>query len=336
VTLGPTLGRGACGLVFKGQFRGRTAAIKRLHKELLQSEGLLEAFVKEIELMAKLNHKNILQFLGACLEYPNISFVTVFMDRGTVNDVIKAPGGCAWEIKVKMARGAAEGLKFLHELTPPIVHRDLKSHNLLVDNDYNVVIGDFGVSEALESEDKRFASRWGTVNWMPPEVFDGGVYDCKSDIFSFGMVLWEMLTGQIPFGDDTNPLMVHQLVDGGERPFIPASCHPEFARLIRACWEGDPDKRPYLDAILKSLELCLLPAPEDASMSDTTAAVVLPAATATASLSSYCASEPPISASVTATSSSASLSSISSANTSSIAVCTTNSSTSVAPQAPST
>ena len=173
-----------------------------------------------------------------------------------MNDVIKTPE-CTWPLKIKMAKGAAEGLRFLHTRNPPIVHRDVKTFNLLVDNDYNVALGDFGVSDSLETEDKRVATRWGTVTWMAPEVFDAGVYDCASDIFSFGMVLWEMLTAQIPFGDDTNPLLVHQLIDSGERPFIPGGTHPEYAKLIRDCWETDPAKRPSLDEILQRLDKCL-------------------------------------------------------------------------------
>jgi len=183
--------------------------------------------------------------------------MTALMELGTVNDVLKR-GFVSWEQKIRMAKGAAQGLLFLHERTPPIVHRDVKTYNLLLDKDYNVVLADFGVSEALETEDKRFATRWGTVNWMPPEVFDGGVYDTASDVFSFGMVLWELLTGQIPFGD-TNPLMVHQLIDSGERPFIPNSCQPLYARLIRKCWETDPEKRPSLGEIIHTLDLLLYP-----------------------------------------------------------------------------
>ncbi len=258
--IGVALGRGSCGMVYKGTYHGRTVAIKRLHKELLHSDDVLEAFVKEIELMARLKHPNILEFVGASIEFPNICFMTAFMELGSVNDALKR--GCSWELKIKMAKGAAAGLKFLHELTPPIVHRDVKTFNLLVDGEYNVALGDFGVSEALETEDKRIATRWGTVNWMPPEVFDGGVYDTKSDIFSYGMVLWELLTNQIPFGD-TNPLMVHQLIDAGERPFIPNSCHPQYASLIRQCWETDPDQRPSLAHVLQMLDACLLPPDAD-------------------------------------------------------------------------
>jgi len=90
---------------------------------------------------------------------------------------------------------------------------------------------------------------------MPPEVFDGGIYDTKSDIFSFGMVLWELLTGQIPFGE-VPPLQVLQLIDNGERPFLPAGVNPVFAQLIRDCWEEDPEKRPTFTEILLRLDMC--------------------------------------------------------------------------------
>lgn len=119
------------------------------------------------------------------------------------------------------------------------------------------MVADFGVSEALETEDNRRAKRWGTVNWMPPEVFTGGVYDTRSDIFSFGMVLWELLTGQIPFGEANNQFMVLQLIDNGERPYIPTDCQPTFRDLIRACWETEPSLRPAFDQVIERLQLCL-------------------------------------------------------------------------------
>ncbi len=138
---------------------------------------------------------------------------------------------------------AVSGIQFLHERSPPVAHRDVKSMNFLgtararlafprrvtlaVDASYHVVVADFGTSEALETEANRHAARWGTLNWMPPEVFNGQIYDTKSDIFSFGestaeplfcklsagMVLWELLTGLIPFGEIPNPLQVC-------RPFV--------------------------------------------------------------------------------------------------------------------
>jgi len=180
--------------------------------------------------------------------------MTAYMEKGSVNDVLQNEQP-SFELKIKIAKEAALGLQFLHNCKPPIVHRDIKTYNLLVDKDYRVVVADFGVSEALENEENRRATRWGTVNWMPPEVFDGGVYDTKSDIFSFGMVLWELLTGQIPFGE-VPPLQVLQLIDSGERPFIPAGVNAVFAQLIRDCWEEDPDKRPTFTEILNKLDLC--------------------------------------------------------------------------------
>jgi Ca2+-binding EF-hand superfamily protein len=255
------IGKGACGSVHKGRFRGRTVAVKSLREELLDNDDILEAFVKEIELVAQLRDPHVLEFVGACIEYPHLCFMTAWMERGSLTDVLKS-GDCPWGLKLRMARDAASGLLFLHRRNPPIVHRDVKSFNFLVGHDYRVVVADFGVSEALESDDKIVARRWGTINWMPPEVFDTGVYDLRSDVFSFGMVLWEIVAGQIPFGD-VNPLMVHQLIDSGERPFIPPNCDPDFANLIRDCWHQNPALRPTFAEVIVRLDQCIAKCPPE-------------------------------------------------------------------------
>eukprot|EP01099_Mayorella_cantabrigiensis_P003735 TRINITY_DN281_c0_g1_i4.p1 TRINITY_DN281_c0_g1~~TRINITY_DN281_c0_g1_i4.p1 ORF type:complete len:375 (-),score=70.00 TRINITY_DN281_c0_g1_i4:82-1206(-) len=244
------LGRGAFGEVYLGMYNEKKVAIKRVLSSIKEIE-VLEDFVKEVDLMSKFHHINVLGVEAGSLEYPNLCCITEFMGKGDVHDVLKK--GCSWPYKLKLAVQAARGLQYLHHLKPPVVHRDLKSYNFLVADDDRVVLCDFGVSEVLETEANRKATKWGTVNWMPPEVFDKNIYDLKSDVFSFGMVLWEFVTVQVPFGD-ANPLTVLQLVENGDRPFIPAACPPSFKKLITECWSQSPDQRPDIDLVVKTLE----------------------------------------------------------------------------------
>ena len=111
-----------------------------------------------------------------------------------------------------------------------------------------------GASEALETEANRHAARWGTLNWMPPEVFNGQIYDLPSDVFSFGMVLWECLTGAIPFGHIANPLQVLQLIEAGERPPLPPNAEPTFSALVKCCWQAVPEQRPTFASVIATLD----------------------------------------------------------------------------------
>eukprot|EP01102_Stenamoeba_stenopodia_P008171 TRINITY_DN2329_c0_g1_i1.p1 TRINITY_DN2329_c0_g1~~TRINITY_DN2329_c0_g1_i1.p1 ORF type:complete len:1416 (-),score=301.38 TRINITY_DN2329_c0_g1_i1:218-4465(-) len=252
IEFGKMIGRGAYGEVYEGKFRGKRVAIKKLLGTIRQ-EDVFKSFVKEIEFLAKFKNPHVLEFHAACLEHPNLCVVTDFMDRGTVNDVVTKEN-VEWKRIVNMAIDAAKGLQYMHE--NKILHKDIKSFNFLVANDYRVVIADFGCSEEIDPNDNK-AGLLGTFNWMPPEAFDPGVYDTKSDIFSYGMVLWEMLTAQIPYGTVNNQLMVLQLIDSAERPHIPAAAPETFANLIRACWDASPEKRPDWNEIITTLESLL-------------------------------------------------------------------------------
>jgi len=154
-----------------------------------------------------------------------------------------------------MAKQAALGMNYLHCSKPPFIHRDLKTSNLLVDENFQVKVCDFGLSHIKSHGGKGVRGSYGSCGtplWMAPEVLLNKPYDESCDVYSFGIVLWELLTQQDPFPEiDTLNMMLDQVVNGNNRPPIPEdSCPTRLRQLIEACWQGDPSKRPTFEKII--------------------------------------------------------------------------------------
>jgi len=263
------IGQGGFGVVYKGSWRGTTVAVKKLLNDDMEEPEYRE-FVREAEIMSQLRHPHVVLFLGACvgsvnkktLQAPSpICLVTEFLARGNLAQVLKADGTgeggsgkLDWKIKMMMARQAAQGMNYLHQNKPKIVHRDLKSLNLLVDENYNVKVADFGLSK-VSNTGNTMNSKVGSLNWCAPEVLlHAHPYTDKADVYSFGMVLWEMITHQAPF-TGMHPLQIVRAIDKGTLPDIPAnSPSPDFSQLINDCWAKEPDGRPSFAQILEKLK----------------------------------------------------------------------------------
>jgi len=155
---------------------------------------------------------------------------------------------------VNMAMNGANCIQFLHSRY--IIHRDIKPANFLLDDDFALRVIDFGVSRVLEDVSSGKYTYSGTVVWMAPEVYEMK-YDHKADSYSFGLVLWSMLTGDIPYQKYAGTIHLAPVVASGERDEIPAftspTLQPELVNLIRSCWDGDPAKRPDFNQILDIL-----------------------------------------------------------------------------------
>lgn len=246
------IGQGGFGVVYKGLWRGTTVAVKKLIQEEMDDSSYQE-FLKEIETMSKLRHPQIVLFLGACLTPPHICILTEFLERGNLAEVLR-DRKLPWRTKVSMACYAAQGMNYLHQSKPKVVHRDLKSLNLLVDENYHVKVADFGLSK-VSVTGNTLNSKVGSLNWCAPEILLQSMpYTDKADVYSFGMVLWELLTHEAPFAG-MHPLQIVRAIDQGKLPDIPANCpSADYAKLIEDCWEKDPDSRPGFDHILVRLE----------------------------------------------------------------------------------
>ncbi|KAF3570203.1 hypothetical protein F2Q69_00063659 [Brassica cretica] len=158
--------------------------------------------------MRRLRHPNVVFFLGAVTRPPNLSIVTEFLPRGSLYRILHRPKSQIDERRrIKMALDVAMGMNCLHTSTPTIVHRDLKTPNLLVDNNWNVKVGDFGLSRLKHNTFLSSKSTAGTPEWMAPEVLRNEPSNEKCDVYSFGVILWELATLRLPWRG-MNPMQV--------------------------------------------------------------------------------------------------------------------------------
>ncbi|KAJ0086664.1 hypothetical protein Patl1_08094 [Pistacia atlantica] len=151
---------------------------------------------------------------------------------------------------LRFAIDVCKGMEYLHQNN--IIHRDLKTANLLMDTQKVIKVADFGVAR-FQSEGGIMTAETGTYRWMAPEVINHQQYDQKADVFSFAIVLWELVTAKVPY-DNMTPLQAALGVRQGLRPDLPENAHPKLLDLMQRCWEGVPNKRPSFSDIELELE----------------------------------------------------------------------------------
>ncbi|MCO5606830.1 hypothetical protein L7F22_061021 [Adiantum nelumboides] len=207
LTLGEQIGQGSCGTVYRGLWYGSDVAVK-VFTEQEYPPALLDDFRKEVTLMKRLRHPNIVLFMGAVKSMSHLSIVTEFLPRGSLFRLLhRNAQAMDSKRRLRMAVDIARGMNYLHHCNPPIVHRDLKSSNLLVDKNWTVKVADFGLSRMKYATFLTTKSGKGTPQWMAPEVLRSEPSDEKADVYSFGVVLWELATGKIPW-DCMNAMQV--------------------------------------------------------------------------------------------------------------------------------
>jgi len=262
LTLGAKLGEGAFGIVYKAKWRGTAVAVKELKYQNLNEE-VLEEFRKEISILGKLRHPNVVLFMGACTEAPHLCMITEFLAGGNLFELLhERPSETLppLPLLIQMGWQTALGLNYLH-LTKPqqILHRDLKTMNLLLDSYGNIKICDFGLS-CVKSKNETVTETVGSPFWMAPEVLQGKQYGEAADVYSFGVCFYEMLTGHIPFSEQVNDVDPNSLQKAlraiclGKRADIPSHLDPRLRKLIEASWANDPNKRPPFSEICDTLE----------------------------------------------------------------------------------
>lgn len=228
----------------------------------------LAEFRKEVEIMSKIYHPNIVLFMGACTQPGTMAIITELLkcDLETLlrtKDSPPKPRDIPLLKRMKMAKDAALGMTWLHGSNPAIIHRDLKCGNLLVDENGTVKICDFGLSAikpkgAAAIRDGVEGPK-GTPLWMAPEVMQGEMFNEKADVYSFGIVLWEILTQEEPFAEfETLPEFRDAVCLRQVRPNIPDSCLPRLKALITACWDPKPAVRPTFPRIVTDLDTILV------------------------------------------------------------------------------
>ncbi|KAI3724089.1 hypothetical protein L2E82_35854 [Cichorium intybus] len=264
------IGAGSFGIVHRADWNGSDVAVKILLEQDFHPERLTE-FLQEVAIMRRLRHPNIVLFMGAVTQPPNLSIVTEYLSRGSLYRLLHKPGAkeaLDERRRLSMAYDVAKGMNYLHRRNPPIVHRDLKSPNLLVDRKYTVKVCDFGLSRLKANTFLSSKTAAGTPEWMAPEVLRDEPSNEKSDVYSFGVILWELATLQQPWGN-LNPAQVVAAVGFKcKRLEIPRDVNPQVAALIEACWANEPWKRPSFSAIMDTLRPLTKPPTPQTSQTD--------------------------------------------------------------------
>ncbi|XP_076949416.1 putative serine/threonine-protein kinase SIS8 isoform X2 [Bidens hawaiensis] len=254
ITLGERIGLGSYGEVYRGDWHGTDVAVKKFLDQEITTESL-EEFKSEVRIMKRVRHPNVVLFMGAVTRAPHLSIVTEFLPRGSLYKLLHRPNNqLDIRRRLRMALDTARGMNYLHNCTPVIVHRDLKSPNLLVDKNWVVKVCDFGLSRMKNSTFLSSRSTAGTAEWMAPEVLRNEPSDEKSDVYSYGVVLWELCTMQQPWGG-LNPMQVVGAVGFQHRRLeIPHDMDPVIADIITKCWQIDPKLRPTFADIMAALK----------------------------------------------------------------------------------
>ncbi|XP_014373684.1 mitogen-activated protein kinase kinase kinase 7 isoform X3 [Alligator sinensis] len=247
MTVEEVVGRGAFGVVCKAKWRGKDVAIKQI-----ESESERKAFIVELRQLSRVNHPNIVKLYGACLN--PVCLVMEYAEGGSLYNVLHgaeplpyytAAHAMSWCLQ------CSQGVAYLHSMKPKaLIHRDLKPPNLLLVAGGTVLkICDFGTACDIQTH---MTNNKGSAAWMAPEVFEGSNYSEKCDVFSWGIILWEVITRRKPFDEIGGPAFrIMWAVHNGTRPPLIKNLPKPIESLMTRCWSKDPSQRPSMEEIVK-------------------------------------------------------------------------------------
>ena len=255
--MGRELGRGAFGIVYRGTWQHTDVAIKQLQMMEL-SPAVKRSFMSEAQVMTSLHHPNVISFYGVCMEPSHYSMVMEFAQGGSLENLLQNERPLPWSQRWQIALDIGKGLLHLHCHEPPILHRDMKSGNVLLDEHGKAKLTDFGLAKA-RSETRTMTKAGGVAGsllWMAPELFSGlNAKPTKAaDIFAYAVVLWEIAARKFPYENVSSPNLIPHLVERGEREEIPEGTPTSFAKLISRCWSDRAVDRPTVDEVVRELE----------------------------------------------------------------------------------
>lgn len=239
------IGSGGMGIVYKAEDTklNRTVALKFVVPRIIRREEDRKRFVREAQTAASLNHPNICTIFEIDEEGENLFIAMEYVEGESLKDIIQK-GPLKMESVLDIALQIADGLKEAHE--EGVVHRDIKSSNILLTKKGQAKIMDFGLAKPLKEADiTETATIMGTVAYMSPEQASGEAFDHRTDIWSFGVVLYEMLSGQLPFGGEHQQLILYSILHKNPQPIanMPYPVPIDLERIIQKCLEKDPSER---------------------------------------------------------------------------------------------
>ncbi|KAK4387244.1 putative receptor-like protein kinase [Sesamum angolense] len=276
------LGEGGYGVVYRGRLvNGSEVAVKKLLNNLGQAE---REFRVEVEAIGNVRHKNLVRLLGYCIEGVQRMLVYEYVNNGNLEQwlhgAMRQHGTLTWEARIKVLLGTARALAYLHEaIEPKVVHRDIKSSNILIDNEFNAKVSDFGLAKLLGSGESHITTRvMGTFGYVAPEYANTGLLNEKSDVYSFGVLLLEAVTGRDPVdysraANEVNLVEWLKTMVGNRRAEEVVDPNLEVKPTTRAlkrvllvalkCVDPDAEKRPKMSQVVRMLETDEFPYRED-------------------------------------------------------------------------
>jgi len=269
VEIGGVVGVGGFAKVHQATYKKNTVALKVLTMgPLLEDEQrvkILAEFRQEVKIMGRFNHPCLVRLIGYSTINPP-AMVLEFISGGDLYKVLngdpKTP--LSWPLRLKLAWDISAGMNAMHSCEPPLVHRDLKSPNVMIvsldvdDGGVLAKIADFGLARELRSDSFRgvLPHQRDVANptWLAPEILGGQPYGLPSDVYAFGVILWELYCQETPFNTYEKMSEMEIGVIQGDRPAIPSDCPPEYATLIKTCWAQKPETRATF-GVVKNVSL---------------------------------------------------------------------------------
>jgi hypothetical protein len=249
--------------VYLGEYRGTEVAVKKL-RLLEGKKDYIKEYKREVSSLFLLYHPYLVLLMGVIAEPLNLSIVTEFCKGGNLFELLyKRPNiYLSWEFKKKILLQIAIGMNYLHTNDPPVLHRDLKSLNILLTNKIekssdtsDIKISDFGLSR-LYQKSCILSGHLGTCYWMAPEIIVKKRYSTKVDVYSYGIIMWEVCTRKTPYGCMSQQQVQFYVSVKKGRPnmkIIPSDTPPKIIQLMQMCWDHEPNNRPTFDFIVDFL-----------------------------------------------------------------------------------
>ncbi|PRP78274.1 LRR receptor-like serine/threonine-protein kinase GSO1-like [Planoprotostelium fungivorum] len=247
------IGQGAFGIVYRAKWRETLVAIKQIRAEFV-TQKQLEEFLREVGILQNLKvHPNIVTFIGMTFPPQSLSLITEFCAGGSLYEFLRK-NDCMMDEKLKFISEIALGMLHLHK--EKVIHRDLAVRNILLSRHLEAKVADFGLSREQENTDVASQTQQmiGPIKWMSPEAILHSQYSTKSDVFSFGVTVWEIITVDEPWAEmDAISVAMHVVASPNHRLSVPQGTVPLLSQMMTACWKTDPIDRPTFEEICDAL-----------------------------------------------------------------------------------